>query len=261
MTHLSTQFLIRLLKAKSSEYIPGNSHIAKDLSLIFKETVIKNVNRINQISLRINHKEKTNVFSSEYRELLKELNEAARMINRDLVKIEFLIEFELVREHTQKYDIQTEGSVAKIIYDIATEMCNCYSREMDLLTDIADGTLSMRKEDLIAILKELIDNALRYSSVGDKVKIETAVDDQYYIIEITDFGNGMSENQVDILQKEVMDVSHINGLGLFLVKHITESYAGRFNIFSIPYRTKVVTLLLPMAPKSRNLNVGQTPTR
>lgn len=85
----------------------------------------------------------------------------------------------------------------------------------------------------------LIDNAIKYSSKGSRIKISFFDMDKNYLIEITDEGAGISEEDLPRIFERFYRTDKArsrdkggSGLGLAIVKHIIEAHRQTINVRS-----------------------------
>jgi signal transduction histidine kinase len=139
---------------------------------------------------------------------------------------------------------------------------------MDTLQPVIDdcrekfsaATISVDCQDNIAVLADdrlrilidcLVDNAVRHNtSSTPEVTVSASIIEED-IIELTVVDNGpgipTSERQVITGEVDVSPLSHGSGLGLWLVKWLTESYGGCLDIDTSDDGGTVVCLRLPRA--------------
>lgn len=94
------------------------------------------------------------------------------------------------------------------------------------------------EEKIGQVIKNLIDNAIKYSSIGDIVA-KAFVKDNMVWITIQDNGIGISQKDIcrvfdKFFRVKLKETTHISGtgLGLSIVKYIVESHAGKLDIKS-----------------------------
>lgn len=83
------------------------------------------------------------------------------------------------------------------------------------------------------ILINLLENAIKYAGIKDKIEIEIFTSDSSLFIQVKDHGPGISkENQLEVFQKfvrlenEETRSTKGTGLGLFIVKEFTKLCGG-----------------------------------
>ncbi|MDQ3393601.1 MAG: ATP-binding protein [Bacteroidota bacterium] len=112
---------------------------------------------------------------------------------------------------------------------------------------------STDKELLIIILKNLIDNSIKYSDEGKKeafIKIKINEKNENLIsITIEDNGEGIDE----MISDKVYDIfyrgsikSKGSGLGLFITRKAVEKLEGEIQFKSVPHKSTIFTITLKM---------------
>ncbi len=110
---------------------------------------------------------------------------------------------------------------------------------------------------LMFALRELVENALRYTPEGGSVTMRTRANDGQMCLEVADTGIGMDaaaalqifDPYFKISLARTLDHSGL-GLGLTFVKKITESHGGRVEVQSTPGQGSVLRLILPVGESS-----------
>jgi signal transduction histidine kinase len=108
------------------------------------------------------------------------------------------------------------------------------------------------RDRLQQVLVNLIDNAVKYSPPGDRVRVEAEQSDGRVVIEVRDRGPGISpEHQRLIFEKfgRANVGEHAKpgtGLGLFIARSIAEAHGGALEVRSSPGRGATFRLSLPL---------------
>jgi signal transduction histidine kinase len=108
------------------------------------------------------------------------------------------------------------------------------------------------RDRLQQVLVNLIDNAVKYSPPGDRVRVEAEQTDGRVVIEVRDRGPGISpEHQRLIFEKfgRANVAEHAKpgtGLGLFIARSIAEAHGGALEVRSAPGRGATFRLSLPL---------------
>jgi two-component system sensor histidine kinase SenX3 len=162
---------------------------------------------------------------------------------------------ELARLDTAHIEINPElANVRAIISEtIAAMKPELASRPLEL--DIS-GEIQIAVDcRLIKLaIKQLLDNALKYSPDGTALKIAVAEDDNAVGIEITDYGNGISvQEQQRIFERfyrsaSVQQQVPGSGLGLSIARSIARAHQGDLTVTSLPGQT-TFRLTLPVITK------------
>ncbi|MGE5804712.1 MAG: response regulator [Ignavibacteria bacterium] len=121
--------------------------------------------------------------------------------------------------------------------------------------------LSVESADLIVpsayleiLIRELLENAVKFSEPGKAVFIHGAKADKLYQIKIQDYGMGMSKSEISrigVLRQFEREKYHQegNGLGLAIVKKILNKCGGTLNIESEKLKYTNVNVNVPLFNK------------
>ncbi|GGA34266.1 ATP-binding response regulator [Paenibacillus physcomitrellae] len=98
----------------------------------------------------------------------------------------------------------------------------------------------------------IIDNAIKYSHAGKRVRIETFIRQETGVIQIRDEGVGIREEEIARVQErfyraENAHVAKGSGLGLSICKEIVEKFDGKLEMESEVGVGTTVSILLPLA--------------
>lgn len=128
-------------------------------------------------------------------------------------------------------------------------------REGDLQMDLCDDVpVHIVDHDLVKIIDELIDNALKFSEAGQPVKLRAYVEADRLVLVVADQGRGMSAAQIATIGAYVQFERRFyeqqgSGLGLVICERLLEIYGGDMQIESEPGAwTRVNVRLLTAAP-------------
>jgi signal transduction histidine kinase len=136
--------------------------------------------------------------------------------------------------------------ISEAVYQKAIQYC----REPDLKLDLEAINAQISAPKLKKIVEELVDNAFKFSLEGAPVQIHTSRRDNLFILHISDYGRGMTAEQIasigacvqfdrDFYEQQGM------GLGLTIAKRLTELHGGEMIIESIPGKQTIVRVSLP----------------
>lgn len=134
----------------------------------------------------------------------------------------------------------------KQTYDLGEQLCECLLRfestwekkNIDINTDIEDGVLIESDPELLALVwNNLFSNAMKFTGTGGAVSLSLKTDGEFAVVRVSDTGCGISpETGRHIFEKFYQgDTSHAtqgNGLGLALVKRVTDIVGGEISVSS-----------------------------
>lgn len=137
-------------------------------------------------------------------------------------------------------------------------MLTDFARQFNVKIDISDktdGTIMLwaDKQRLIQAITNLINNAIKFSPAGDSVVVRTSTAGKMATIAIEDHGPGIPASlQPFVFQKFVQSRQHqihnvpSTGLGLTIVKHITEAHGGHVHFITAENQGTTFFLALPL---------------
>ena len=117
----------------------------------------------------------------------------------------------------------------------------------------ADGIVpSVRgdRERLRQVLRNLLENAVKYSPAGEVVDVRARADDGRVLVTVEDSGPGIPGEQHGLIferfgRANVGLGKPGTGLGLFIARSIAEAHGGRLSVASTPGQGATFTLELP----------------
>lgn len=195
-----------------------------------------------------NDKEKTKKHIKNLKENIKRVSELIEDFfviseienNQFLIKKEIIDLKDIIEETVSRFNSIIEYLGLKIILDIKEK----------------DYNLFINRQEIKLVIENLIDNAINYGKIGEKIKISLKKNEKEIYFEIEDKGMGIPEkNKEDIFKKFFRaenakeEKEKGSGLGLFIAKSIIEKEEGKiwFNskegegttfFFSLPIKNK-----------------------
>jgi signal transduction histidine kinase len=145
-----------------------------------------------------------------------------------------------------------------LIEEIARETAQRFNRSADLQLDVSSDFLRFNAEHLKYILMELLENACKFSKPGSKIQVQTIVSSQIWMLRVTDFGRGMTEQQleqIDAWRQFERDTYEQQGagLGLVTVRGLARLYNGRLDLQSEVGTGTTANLHFPQAVQPANV--------
>ncbi|MBC8363627.1 MAG: two-component sensor histidine kinase [Actinobacteria bacterium] len=108
---------------------------------------------------------------------------------------------------------------------------------------------------LLSMVRNLVENAVKYSNDGDAVTIRLAGDETNALIEVVDQGMGIPAADHERVFERFYRVDRAraretggSGLGLSIVRHVAQSHGGRVDLASTEGQGTTVTVRLPVRP-------------
>ncbi|NJR64911.1 MAG: response regulator [Leptolyngbyaceae cyanobacterium CRU_2_3] len=144
------------------------------------------------------------------------------------------------------------------ITEVATRLARQANREADLSLQLQNANLNMSDNRLQKIMEELIENAFKFSNSGSPVEITSKTTDQGYRVNITDWGRGMTAEQIANLGAYMQFDRRFyeqqgSGLGLIIAKRMLELHGGQMQIDSTLGQQTTIQLTIPLASSTSEL--------
>ena len=124
--------------------------------------------------------------------------------------------------------------------------------EVALTTEVATlPSVRGDRERLRQVIQNLVDNAVKYSSAGERVRVRASADDGHVLIDVVDEGPGIAPEDHELIFEKFGRSSGGNpkpgtGLGLFIARSIAEAHGGSLGVQSVPQSGSVFRLELPV---------------
>jgi two-component system, OmpR family, sensor kinase len=146
------------------------------------------------------------------------------------------------------------GQLLQEAFDIANDHTQAGQRHLTLSIPQAPWplpTISGDPDLLFLAIHNLLDNALKFTQVGDTVEVRAFEDGSTLAIEIADTGPGISEEDLPHVWEELyrgISARGIpgSGLGLALVRAVAERHNGQVSLRSRTGKGTVFSLKLPL---------------
>lgn len=122
---------------------------------------------------------------------------------------------------------------------------------LEFITEIyPDIVITVGDENRIKqILINLLDNAIKFTSEKGWVKIKTEVEDENFVIIVSDNGVGISKDEINLVKEKFYKGRHSkshSGLGLSISEEIAKLHGGSLDIFSEENIGTVVKVKIPI---------------
>jgi signal transduction histidine kinase len=147
----------------------------------------------------------------------------------------------------------TDVDLSRLVKD-AVSIASFGQDEVRVRAEVVEPLPPIRgdRERLRQVLANLIDNAVKYSPVGEEVAVTAARENGLVRITVRDRGPGIPFDQQRIIfekfgRAEVTGSKPGTGLGLFIARSIAEAHGGTLEVESQPDRGTAFTLTLPLA--------------
>ena len=183
------------------------------------------------------------------------LKRASRRAEQMLFIIKDLLELSRPRPKPDKNTIQAVNVNQLLDEIIAQEGVLAAEKRINLIleVDFDRAQIKVLKEDLEKVLRNLVNNAIRYTPEEGDVKVMAKIDKDRLIIQVQDTGIGIEQKDLENIFNEFYRAENAKkmvgmgtGLGLSLVKKIVEEYGGKIEVQSKVNEGSTFTLSLPL---------------
>ena len=173
--------------------------------------------------------------------------------------VEALLNFGRMEAGARQYRFE-ELDAARLVRSVAAEfepqIAGC-GRHIELAGTEAGCRIEADPEAMAVALRNLVDNALKYSPGQPVVWIEWGLDRDFVAIRVRDQGAGIAASERKaIFRKFVRGRAAVeanvkgSGVGLAMVRHIVDAHGGAITVDSEPGRGSTFTMLLPAMSRS-----------
>ena len=181
----------------------------------------------------------------EIRMMAEKIKSSGKRLQRRIEK--FTIYLDLVNQITAKNENKSYYSERNALFEI-DPTCNSlklkniaasFNRAESLNVHLDKTAVCISEENFAIVMNELIENAAKFSEKDTPIEITGKSEDDYYKIEIKDYGIGMDGikiNQIDLFNQNgrEFEVSEGFGIGLTIVQKIISLCNGFLKIESEP---------------------------
>lgn len=114
---------------------------------------------------------------------------------------------------------------------------------------VEDVEIALPESLAVVVLRNLLDNALRYSPANSPVELALTVQNQYLCLRVRDTGVGLSAEQLEQAKERfwsTANAGHGSGLGLAIVQAICQRYGGQLLLQPAPEQGLDAIVYLPL---------------
>ena len=184
-----------------------------------------------------------------YQIITKESERLTHLINN-------VLDFSRIEMGRKEFDF-TKGNLADVIQDtLESYRYHLEKKGFVIHKDIAQDLpeMNFNAEAIASVLINLLSNAMKFSLKEKEVTVKLFREDGNVVLQVADKGIGIAPKDIPKIflrfyQSENKNVSEArgSGLGLTLVKHITEAHNGRIQVESEPGNGSTFSVILPIS--------------
>jgi signal transduction histidine kinase len=158
-----------------------------------------------------------------------------------------LVDPEQRRAHAERQPHPTQDTIRAAAARIANEK----KRDGDLRLSLASVDHRISASHLERIVRELLENAFKFSEPGTGVELKSSLSGAFFQIEVSDNGRGFSPEQIKSVGANLqfdrkLQEQQGSGLGLAIVRRLAELQGGTLQIQSTPGDRTTVTVQIPV---------------
>ena len=181
----------------------------------------------------------------------------ARRTHKESARLAALVQDIIELSRLQGSNVAKQGRAVDI-NTVVTEAVDrsqlpAESKNIDLVVGgHPDAMVYGDQDQLVTALRNLIDNAIRYSPENTRVGVGIRARDGLVAVSVTDQGEGLSpEDQERVFERfyrvDAARSRHTGGtgLGLSIVKHVVANHGGEVTLWSQPGQGSTFTIRLP----------------
>jgi two-component system phosphate regulon sensor histidine kinase PhoR len=147
--------------------------------------------------------------------------------------------------------VDLSALAAEVLGELAPQ---ALARHIDLaLADAPRATVTGDAALLGALLRNLVDNAIRYTRPGGRVDVSLRTEDSSVVLTVADTGVGIPSRDLPRVFERFYRVERARsretggtGLGLSIVKHVVENHGGTVSVESELGRGSAFEVRLPI---------------
>ena len=173
-------------------------------------------------------------------------------VERAIHLVEQLLTLARSEPHEAPMDLEKVDLAAAAAEGIKDTHDLSLARNIDLGLDAASGLLILgNREALRTLVRNLVDNAVRYTPPGGTVQVRCRSAAQHALLEVSDSGPGIAagdrERVFDRFYRRAAAQEDGTGLGLAIVKAIAERHGARLDLGAVPGGGLQVVVSFPRA--------------
>jgi signal transduction histidine kinase len=241
---MGTYFIARAIR-RESETMRMQSDFVSAVSHEFR-TPLTSVRQLSELLAhgRVPTEERRNLY---YKTLLRESARLERLV-------EGLLNFGRMEAGGRQYHFE-ELDATRLVHQVVAEFSpqlEAQGRRIELSGAPAPLRIDADPEAISVALRNLVDNAIKYSPDHPTVWIDWGLSNHYVEIRVRDLGPGIPESERRKIFRRFVRGSAAastnakgSGVGLAMVRHIVAAHGGEITVASEAGQGSVFTMLLP----------------
>jgi signal transduction histidine kinase len=191
----------------------------------------------------------------ELTSMLGEINESGKRLERLVENYYLYAQLEVSSTDPDWRSTMLGQGISRpeqVVERLVRRLAERQERVMDLHMSLSSATVRMQDVYLEKIVEELLDNAFKVSPAGSTVRVMGLRDADFYVLEVTDEGRGMTEEQQQFVgafvqfERKQYEQQGL-GLGMTIASRLVELHKGELRIESVPGQGTTVWVWMPLA--------------
>jgi len=190
-------------------------------------------------------------FDSDTREVLTTMHSNSMRLLKLINDLLDLVRLESGRLEV-KHDSLDVHDFVKGLTSAARQVADDKRLRLETIVDPALGTVIADRDKLEKIVLNLVFNALKFTPAGGRVELKAEKKENAFVITVSDTGMGISEKNLPFVFDRFWQADGSSkrkyqgvGIGLALVKELTEVQGGKVSVQSIEGQGTTFTVQLP----------------
>lgn len=188
----------------------------------------------------------------ELLEFLKGVNSGADRLRRLIENFILLVEIDSgdagkTMDWRQRVIQNAEVLINDSVENLGKAIANCNV----VIDNQSQSMIRGDYEYLVIAVRELLDNAAKFSKHGDNIDVKLIDEDGFVVISITDYGRGIPQHELDKIWNSFYQINREHhedqgsGAGLAIVKGVIELHKGSVTVQSTPDQGSTFVVHLP----------------
>ena len=177
---------------------------------------------------------------SESNKIILETSQKLQKIDKNILYLDSIITNILLSDQMSSpyTNLKIEKKSINKLIDQATDLT--FVKNVDIIDpeNLIKTELSVDGVKIAIAIKNLLENAYKYSEKIEKIKIHLSLDDQFFNISVKDRGPGLPENLLETITKRYVRGDHKKkegvGLGLSICYKVMIAHKGKLKIINNP---------------------------
>lgn len=186
------------------------------------------------------------------------LDEALNASQQEISRMKSLVQEMLDLSRAEQVELHYANEVTQakeVTYQVFNNFKMLYPEFTFTLDDdlTKEETLAIYRNHFEQIIIIILDNAVKYSTERKEVHLKIGKSNQFFEIDIQDFGEGISETDLEKVFHRFYRVDKArartkggNGLGLSIAKQLIDSYKGEIVVDSVVGQGTVFKIYIPI---------------